>query len=125
MEQKNIELIESGLVCDNKLCDYKDTSISVENYKDWINKPCPKCGENLLTEEDYINSQKVILAVDLINSLSEEELAELSKMVNVDELKQNNLFKDAKGLELLNSEEDVTMIVESHKELKVIELIKK
>lgn len=33
-----------GIKCDNKDCDFKDMSVSYEDYPKWINKPCPKCG---------------------------------------------------------------------------------
>ena len=40
----------------------------MEDYKDWLNKPCPKCGMNLLTQEDYDN---VMMLMSLINSMNE------------------------------------------------------
>lgn len=43
----------SGIQCDNKNCDFIDKSVKMEEYDEWLNKPCPKCGANLLTEEDY------------------------------------------------------------------------
>jgi hypothetical protein len=43
----------TGIKCDNKTCDYNDDSIKKEEYLAFINKPCPKCGCNLLTQKDY------------------------------------------------------------------------
>jgi hypothetical protein len=42
-------------------------SVQSEDYKDWVNKPCPECGENLLTAEDYKMVQLIMLSADLIN----------------------------------------------------------
>lgn len=41
----------SGIKCD--YCDYKDDTVKVEDYPNWLNKPCPECGENLLTKKAY------------------------------------------------------------------------
>jgi hypothetical protein len=35
----------------------------------WLNKPCPKCGENLLTEEDYRNALFLIKMVETANKI--------------------------------------------------------
>ena len=43
----------TGIKCDNIKCDFNDPTILYINYPEWINKPCPNCGENLLTQEDY------------------------------------------------------------------------
>ena len=42
-----------GIKCDNPNCDYRDDSIKKEDYLSFVNKPCPKCGSNLLTQKDY------------------------------------------------------------------------
>ena len=42
-----------GLKCDNPKCDYKDMSIHWEDYSKWVGRNCPKCGEILLTPDDY------------------------------------------------------------------------
>lgn len=64
-----IEIKGSGLTCDNKNCDYVDkTVLSTDNLEPFINKPCPKCGENLLTLEDYQLNAKVL---ELINSINQ------------------------------------------------------
>ncbi len=52
----------SGIKCDNPTCDYKDENVSLHEYELWLNKPCPCCGENLLTEEDY-NTVKLMAAM--------------------------------------------------------------
>jgi len=40
-----------GLKCDNPLCNYEDPDIPFEEYI--VGQPCPNCGSNLLTQEDY------------------------------------------------------------------------
>jgi hypothetical protein len=62
MKKKAMEFNVSGLKCDNPLCDYKDMSILSSRYKQYVNAPCPKCGENLLTEADY-KSLKVLRGI--------------------------------------------------------------
>lgn len=40
-----------GIKCDH--CTYKDMNVQPEDYEAWLNRPCPECGENLLTQKDY------------------------------------------------------------------------
>lgn len=42
-----------GIKCDNPNCNYADQSVEFKDYPNWVNKPCPICGENLLTEQDF------------------------------------------------------------------------
>jgi predicted RNA-binding Zn-ribbon protein involved in translation (DUF1610 family) len=48
------------IVCDN--CDFKIKN-EAGNYnietRQYINMPCPKCGENLLTQKDYDDSESL------------------------------------------------------------------
>jgi hypothetical protein len=53
MDKTAIEMTGGGLKCDNPDCDWIDMSIPMKDYKKWINAPCPKCGSNLLTKQDY------------------------------------------------------------------------
>lgn len=61
---------EHLIVCDNEACDFKilnetgDPNVSIEKY---LNVACPKCGENLLTERDYLDSLKFLRMVNFIN----------------------------------------------------------
>ena len=43
----------SGLKCDNPSCDYSNPDIPFEQYEQFINCPCPKCGQSLLTPQAY------------------------------------------------------------------------
>lgn len=62
METNNYGITGGGLKCDNPNCDFVDMSIEIEDYDTWVNKPCPKCGANLLTVEDY-KAVKMMLAI--------------------------------------------------------------
>lgn len=42
-----------GIKCDTNGCGWYDDDVSVIDYKSWLNKPCPKCGGNLLTQKDF------------------------------------------------------------------------
>lgn len=122
--EKNIEFTESGLQCDS--CDWKDATITFANYKEWLNRPCPKCGANVLTEQDYKNAEAVRLSIDLVNSMSKEELEELSKQFNVDKLKNNPILSGANGLGELEGDQNkqVSFTISTHKEVKVGEIKK-
>lgn len=56
-----------GIKCDNKNCYFADPTVGVEDYPNWLNKPCPCCGENLLTEADYKNVLQMMEFTKLIN----------------------------------------------------------
>jgi hypothetical protein len=62
-----MEVNYSGIKCD--CCDYRDDHVQFSDYKDYINRPCPKCRENLLTEEDYKRSLQLIRAVTVANRI--------------------------------------------------------
>jgi ssDNA-binding Zn-finger/Zn-ribbon topoisomerase 1 len=50
---------EDLIVCDNPKCDFKiknETGEFDEETIQYVNMPCPKCGENLLTEKDYLDA---------------------------------------------------------------------
>lgn len=46
-----MKLAIRGIQCD--FCNYKDATVEFEDYPKWLNKPCPHCSQNLLTQEDY------------------------------------------------------------------------
>lgn len=71
---ESIKLINTGLKCDNPTCEWEDETIKVEDYKDFINAPCPECGENILTQEDLDNMTKVHEVMNFVNSLDQETL---------------------------------------------------
>ena len=69
--RKLIQITQDYLIeCDNPNCDYfipnetKDANVDGAEY---INVACPKCGENLLTEKDYLMYKKYMSAINWIN----------------------------------------------------------
>lgn len=44
-------MIIKGIKCDH--CYFSDASVKKEDYLTFVNKPCPNCGANLLTQKDY------------------------------------------------------------------------
>ncbi len=124
-KQKNIELQGSGLICDNiDNCDWSDTSIQFEDYGSWVNKPCPKCGENVLTESDFELAKTFRARVDFVNSLSAEELKGISEAFGVNDiaLKDNPIFKDVEGIENINPNGWIQVKVHGHNGMKVTEV---
>ncbi len=69
--RKLIEIKQENLIeCDNQNCDYvivNQSSNPNKSIKQYINKPCPKCGENLLTEKDYLDSEKFMRVLNWMN----------------------------------------------------------
>ena len=60
----------SGIKCDNTKCDYRDDNVKFEDYKEYLGKPCPKCEENLLTEEDLQKTVRMYNVADKINKFA-------------------------------------------------------
>lgn len=56
-----------GIKCDNPECDFADLSVGLEDYEEYLNRPCPKCGTNLLTQADYDNVKRIIEAASHVN----------------------------------------------------------
>lgn len=70
--RKLIELSQEYLVtCDNIKCDYKVKNqlenIDLEELKKYINVKCPKCGDILLTNEDYLNFTSLMRIINFMN----------------------------------------------------------
>ena len=75
----NIVLEDSSLICDNKDCDFTDPSITIYNMHLAVNRPCPKCGQNLLTQSDYKLAQSALAAAAIINSMDLEQIKDNEK----------------------------------------------
>jgi hypothetical protein len=118
-DYNNIEVAHGGLKCDADGCDWSDDSIPVADYEKWINRPCPKCGANLLTLEDFQNAQSVLLAAALVNGLSPEEIEAIAKAANPDNVPPEQLLKDIPGAELIREGGPILMQIETHKEVKI------
>lgn len=69
-----IQIRTGGLKCDNKSCDWKDTTIPFEEFPNWVNASCPKCGENVLSVKDFENVVRMNTVVSLFNSMTEDQL---------------------------------------------------
>lgn len=114
---EHIEISSSGIKCDNPACDWTDTSVPVEQYKDWVNRLCPKCGDNLLTERDLANAMLAVAAAQMINDLSPEELEEMAKRMTPEALAA---FQGIEGADLLKADAgDIIMTVDTHEQIKI------
>ena len=123
MKEKNIEFIGTGggLKCDNPNCDWSDASIEFKDMAKWLNKPCPICGENLLTEEDYKNAQALFAAINILNEMSSEEIDDIASVIDIEELKKSNILKNTKGIENLGQEK-VIVSFSTHKTIEIKEI---
>lgn len=92
--ENNIDLNISGLKCDNPNCNYDDPNVPLSDYESSINKPCPDCGESLLSQDDYDQTMQMVQAIELMNSLSPEEIEKISANLTQDDI-------DA-GLDMMN-----------------------
>jgi hypothetical protein len=96
-EEQNVAMVGMGSIqCDNDSCDYYAEEVSFEEYGDWVNKPCPKCGENLLTPEDFLAAQGLMQAMELMNALSPEELKEITDLAK----EHSSEISEALGVDL-------------------------
>lgn len=121
--KKNATITSGGLKCDNTECDWIDTSISFDQYSNWLNKPCPKCGENVLTEGDLDRTMALMNAIEIMNAMSPEQLDRLSAKVDIESLKQTPFLSGAEGIERLSATTGPVMItISTHKELKVVKI---
>ena len=64
---KAIDIWACGIKCDNPNCDFRDMSVRFEDYPKWLNRPCPKCGQNLLTEADLRTTKRAMHMAKIIN----------------------------------------------------------
>jgi hypothetical protein len=75
----------SGIKCDAEGCDYYDRTATPDRYVYYLNKPCPKCGANLLTKEDYIGALRIMEGARRLNKIANRLLPEwLLKLLDVD-----------------------------------------
>lgn len=68
-----IDLSIAGIKCDNEQCDYINENVSFEDYEAWLDKPCPKCGDNLLTKEDLDATRQLIEIAKLFDKKEESD----------------------------------------------------
>lgn len=58
----------TGLKCDAPSCDWSDMTITRAQYPDYRNAPCPKCGANVLNDEDWSIILRLEAATAWVNS---------------------------------------------------------
>lgn len=83
---KNASVDIYGLKCDNPSCDYEDMTVPLSDYSKSIGKACPKCGENLLTQQDYDETMNLVQAVEIINLYSPEDLDKIAQNLSSEEI---------------------------------------
>lgn len=64
-KKKNFNMNVHGIKCD--ACDYKDMTVKMEEYPQYLDKPCPECGANLLTKADYNTLKALIRLTKVLN----------------------------------------------------------
>ena len=84
--EKNAEY--SGIKCDTPGCGYRDDSVTSEEYPNWVDKPCPTCGANLLSKEDFEHTE---FMVNLLNGMSFPELDPELEVKILAEMEANGL----------------------------------
>lgn len=84
MDANIIVTDHGGIVCDNPNCDFKDADASFETFGEYLNKPCPKCGDNLLTQQDYDNAMLVWKSIQWINSLTPDQIKQYNDLLGVE-----------------------------------------
>ncbi len=55
-----------GIKCDNPKCGWRDVDAAFDMDK-FHNAPCPKCGENLLTDADYASLKFMMDMATVVN----------------------------------------------------------
>ena len=68
----NATVTFSGIKCDNPDCNYADLTVNVEEYDQWLNRPCPDCGCNLLTQADYDMVKMILYRANEINKMEHD-----------------------------------------------------
>lgn len=62
-----ITAIRGRIKCDANGCDFAEDH-EVSRYRELLNKPCPKCGANLLDERQLVSIEATLAMVELFNS---------------------------------------------------------
>jgi len=85
MKYDNIVIEKSGgIQCDS--CDWNDPNVPTTEYSKWVNKPCEKCGANLLTQEDFDRTEVFMKAIDAINQIPPDQLEKLYENMTPDQI---------------------------------------
>lgn len=84
-EEAAVQFMISGIKCD--ACDYRDDDVKLSEYPEYVNKPCPECGANLLTEADFKTVQLMIGMGEVLNAVAAADLipgARTGEMIEYD-----------------------------------------
>jgi phage FluMu protein Com len=103
-DQKNIEVLDlGGIQCDN--CDWEDnTALTIAELEVYLDKPCPNCGANLLTEDDLLEYAKFTAAIDTVNSMNDDEVKEFESFLDEDSIIDEYNSEKLKGLSQTESQ---------------------
>ena len=117
-QEPHAEINIEGIQCDAPGCDFVDMSIQVSQYEEYINKPCPKCGANLLTQKDHDTIMALIESVRISNTFTEEELRVIQESMTPEEIDRSlDMINDA-GLKMVERYEDGKEFWSTDKRLK-------
>lgn len=121
METPRIEITSSGLKCDNPSCDWENPTIQVNDYPEWLNASCPKCGENVLTEEDLNNSFVMRNIAEMINAVPAENFEEFMKdfSESLPKSSENKMFKK---YDIPEGTERISMTLDTHKGIHITDI---
>ena len=78
---KLFEVKVRGVKCDAPCCDYTNDKVTLDDYSSYVNKPCPKCGANLLTESDMTTINNLLKVEKALGWI---RLPALSKSCQID-----------------------------------------
>ncbi|UCD07275.1 MAG: hypothetical protein JSW41_05645, partial [Candidatus Aenigmatarchaeota archaeon] len=78
-EFKHMMITAGGLMCDNPDCDWEDETVKVADYPKWLNASCPKCGENVLTEEDLNTHLAMTKMMQALGNMDSEKLEQMGE----------------------------------------------
>jgi len=53
------------IICDNPVCDHRE-DVEVRDMPSFVGRPCPKCGENLLTDADFDHHLLLLAAIGAV-----------------------------------------------------------
>ena len=81
-------------------------SVKFEDYPTYVNKPCPICGENLLTQESYNELLAWVEAVEISNTYTKEELENIMTSLSPEEMDKALDIINSMGLKKIDSLED-------------------
>ncbi len=80
---EGIKIVDhGGMKCDNPNCDWEDANLYYRDVA--VGAPCPKCGESILTQEDFDSANKLEKAVEAFEGLTEERVAYLQEKISQD-----------------------------------------